>query len=104
MNICVGSYGNYCESGNCRIIYFIENNQPAVCLELQRRGKTEDKKDYKYALTQAKLRGNELVGYNHDMHSKVVAWCERHNIEIDTPDMKLNDKKEEAAAAAFAEF
>jgi hypothetical protein len=98
MNICVGSYGNYCESGNCRIIYFIENNQPVVCLELQRRGKTEDKKDYKYALTQAKLRGNELVGYNHNMHSKVVAWCERHNIEIDTPDMILSIKDEKEIA------
>ena len=98
MNICVGSYGNYCESGACRIIYFIENDQPVVCLELQRRGKTEDKKDYKYALTQAKLRGNELVGYNHNMHSKVVAWCERHNIEIDTPDMILSIKDEKEIA------
>lgn len=91
MNICVGSYGNYVEGGTCRIIYFVEDDQPIACLELQKRGKTADKKDYKYALVQAKLRGNELVGHNHEMHSKVVAWCERHNIEIDTPDMLLQD-------------
>ena len=101
MNICVGSYGNYVEGGTCRIIYFLEENQPVACLELQKRGKTEDKKDYKYALVQAKLKGNELVGFDHDMHSKVVAWCERHNIEIDTPDMKLNDEKENLALAEF---
>lgn len=101
MNICVGTYGNQVESGVCRIIYFMEEDQPVACLELQRRGKTEDKKDYKYALVQAKLKGNELVGYSHNMHSKVTAWCERHNIKIDTPDMDLNSEKEDLA---FAEF
>lgn len=91
MGICVGSYGEAVESQRCRIAYIKTNGEYIACLELNRRGKTADKKGYKYALTQAKLKYNKHVVENKEIHEKIIAWCERHNIEIDTTDMLNNN-------------
>ena len=94
MGICVGGYGEVVESGNSRIAYIKTNGEYIACLELKKRGKTADKKGYKYTLVQAKLKYNRHVVTNEEVYAKVLAWCERHNIEIDTCDMI--DKNERA--------
>jgi hypothetical protein len=94
MGICVGGYGEVVESGNSRIAYIKTNGEYIACLELRKRGKTADKKGYKYTLVQAKLKYNQHVVTNEKVYAKVLAWCERHNIEIDTCDM--TDKNERA--------
>lgn len=94
MGICVGGYGEVVESGHSRIAYIKTNGEYIACLELRKRGKTADKKGYKYTLVQAKLKYNQHVVTNEKVYAKVLAWCERHNIEIDTCDMI--DKNERA--------
>jgi hypothetical protein len=94
MGICVGGYGDVVESGSSRIAYIKTNGEYIACLELKKRGKTADKKGYKYALVQSKLKYNKHVVTNEEVYAKVLAWCERHNIEIDTCDM--TDKNERA--------
>lgn len=94
MGICVGGYGDVVESGSSRIAYIKTNGEYIACLELKKRGKTADKKGYKYALVQSKLKYNKHVVTNEEVYAKVLAWCERHNIEIDTCDMI--DKNERA--------
>ena len=86
MNICVGGYSHMVESKTCRIAYITnEEGEYKACLEL-RPHKIGNKQKYK--LVQAKLKYNRLPYQDMEIYDKIVAWANKHDIEIDTYDME----------------
>ena len=91
MGICVGGYGGQVECGYCRIAYLKVNDAYEVCIELKKH-KNPDTKKFEYTIVQAKLRYNELVGKKEFYYNIVKEWADKHNISIDTYDMKVYDE------------
>ena len=91
MGICVGGYGGQVECGYCRIAYLKVNDAYEVCIELKKH-KNPDTKKFEYTIVQAKLKYNELVGKKEFYYNIVKEWADKHNIAIDTYDMKVYDE------------
>ena len=94
MNICVGSYGDLVEHGQCRIAYVTNNNNDYIaCIELR---PIKDKGKKTYSIVQAKLKYNKLVNTDANMYNKIYNWAVENNLIIDTPDMEIKEVKEYA--------
>ena len=91
MNICVGGYSRFVESGHCRIVYITNaQGEYQACLELVPH-KINDKT--KYELVQAKLKYNRLPYNNMEIYDKIVEWTKDKDIKIKTSDMDIPNYK-----------
>lgn len=98
MNICVGSYGDLVEHGQCRIAYVTnknntDDNDYIACIELR---PIKEKGRKTYSIVQAKLKYNKLVNTDANIYNKIYNWAVENNLIIDTPDMEIKEVKEYA--------
>ncbi|KUO75545.1 MAG: hypothetical protein APF81_27390 [Desulfosporosinus sp. BRH_c37] len=81
---CVASYGQAMKDNSKWIVLVADDKgKLAVCLEIKGN-----------ELIQAKTNSNKAISGDKELNSAVIAWAKEANLEINTPDIKLKDKKE----------